>query len=148
MDVVIVGDGPGGLSAALFLAKAGLQVTVYGQDKTAMHWALLRNYLGIAEIHGSEFQKRARAQVESFGARLVDARVESVEKAGDGFRVTLEGGEAVTARFLVLSEGKSPRLADQLGLARAENGAVVTDIHARTSLAGVYAVGRLARPDR
>ncbi|HLV67021.1 MAG TPA: FAD-dependent oxidoreductase [Polyangiaceae bacterium] len=148
MDVVIVGDGPGGLSAALFLAKAGLQVTVYGQDKTAMHWALLRNYLGIPEIHGSEFQKRARAQAEGFGARLVDARVESVEKTADGFRVTLEGGEAVAARFLVLSEGKSPRLADQLGLTRDGSGAVVTDIHARTSLEGVYAVGRLARPER
>lgn len=38
--VVIVGDGPGGLSAALFLAKNGHQVTVFGEDKTSMHYAI------------------------------------------------------------------------------------------------------------
>ena len=47
-DVIVIGDGPGGLSAALFLAKNGKEVVVYGQDKTAMHWAMLHNYLGIA----------------------------------------------------------------------------------------------------
>ena len=48
--VNIVGDGPGGLSAALFLAKNGHEVVVYGQDKTAMHYAELHNYLGIDRI--------------------------------------------------------------------------------------------------
>jgi thioredoxin reductase len=55
--IIIVGDGPGGLSAALFLAKNGHTVTVYGQDKTAMHYAHISNYLGIPEIAGSEFNK-------------------------------------------------------------------------------------------
>ncbi len=50
LDVIVVGDGPGGLSAALFLTKSGLKVVVYGQDKTAMHGALLKNYIGIPEI--------------------------------------------------------------------------------------------------
>ena len=71
-DVVIVGDGPGGLSAALFLAKMGKQVAVYGQDNTAMHAALLKNYLGIVEMTGTEFQEIARAQVKQFGAQVVD----------------------------------------------------------------------------
>ena len=59
-SVVIVGDGPGGLSAALFLAKNKLQVTVFGQDQTAMHYAYLYNYLGLPEIDGSDFQEIAR----------------------------------------------------------------------------------------
>jgi thioredoxin reductase len=148
MDAIIIGDGPGGLSAALFLAKNGLQVTVYGQDKTAMHWALLKNYLGLPEIHGSRFQELARQQVAAMGARLVDARVEDAAKTSSGFELTLEGGEKVTARFLVLSEGKSPRLAKQLGLALETSGAVHVDINGKTSLEGAYAVGRLVRPDR
>ena len=47
----------GGLSAALFLAKNGKHVVVFGQDKTAMHWALLKNYLGVPEIMGTAFQQ-------------------------------------------------------------------------------------------
>ena len=149
MDVIVIGDGPGGLSAALFLAKAGLAVTVYGQDKTAMHWALLKNYLGLPEISGSAFQSTARAQVAAFGAQLVDARVESVAALQSGFEATLESGEKVSGRFLILSEGKSPRLADQLKLEHAADGVGLrVDHNGQTSLPGVYAVGRLVRPER
>ncbi|MEM6731934.1 MAG: FAD-dependent oxidoreductase, partial [Myxococcota bacterium] len=116
MDVIVVGDGPGGLSAALFLAKAGKTVTVYGQDKTAMHAALLKNYLGIEEMTGSDFQKVARDQVRAFGASLEDVRVESVSREGEHFVVALEGGATASAKYLILSEGKAPKLAKSLGL--------------------------------
>ena len=148
MDVIVIGDGPGGLSAALFLAKAGISVSVYGQDKTAMHWALLKNYLGIAEIDGGEFQKRARDQVSSFGAKLNNARVDQLTKTSTGFEATLEGGEKIAARFVILSEGKSPRLAQQLGLKFDEKAGLEVDIDGKTTLPGVYAIGRLARPRR
>jgi thioredoxin reductase (NADPH) len=148
LDVVIVGDGPGGLSAALFLAKNGCKVVVYGQNKTAMHWAQLKNYLGIPEIHGSEFQRIAREQVLGFGAKVEEARVQSVRRTETAFEIELEGGQLVTARYLILSEGKSPRLALELGLEYDEKTGVGTDINARTRLEGVYAVGRLARPGR
>jgi thioredoxin reductase (NADPH) len=148
MRTIVVGDGPGGLSAALFLAKNGQEVTVYGQDKTAMHWALLKNYLGLPEIKGSDFQATARKQAEAFGASLQAARVESVQKRGDGFEVTLEGGERTSADFLVLSEGKSPRLAQELGLTFDETHGVHVDINGKTALDRVYAVGRLVRPTR
>lgn len=149
VDVIVIGDGPGGLSAALFLAKSGRQVIVYGQDKTAMHWAYLRNYLGIPEIAGSEFQKRARAHAESHGARLVDARVETLTRASDGtFVVELEGGGKETARYLVLSEGKGPRLPRQLGLEPNASGGIDCDRNGRTAVANAYVVGRTARPAR
>src|SRR5438270_13705683 len=114
-DVIIIGDGPGGLSAALFLAENKLDVVVFGQDTTAMNYALLKNYLGIPEMLGSDFQKVARDQVAKLGGKLREARVEKVAAAGAGWQVELEGGEQVSARYLVLSEGKAPRLAKQLG---------------------------------
>jgi thioredoxin reductase (NADPH) len=148
MDVIVVGDGPGGLSAALFLAKGGLDVTVYGQDKTAMHWAQVRNYLGIVEIHGSEFQHVAKEQVRGIGAKVEEARVESIAKSAQGFEATLADGRKVSARFVILSEGKSPKLAQQLGLSFDEQNGLRVDINGKSDVDGVYAVGRLVRPQR
>lgn len=147
-DVIIVGDGPGGLSAALFLAKNGKDVCVFGQDKTAMHAALLKNYLGIAEITGTEFQRVATQQVQALGAKLRQERVESVSRVDGGYQVTLESGATVTAPNLILSEGKSPRLASQLGLRNDETTGIATDKNGLTELPGVYVVGRSARPGR
>lgn len=147
-DVIIVGDGPGGLSAALFLAKNGKNVVVFGQDKTAMHWAMLYNYLGVPEIHGSEFQKIGRKQAEDQGARLEAARVEHVRQIEGGFEVELEGGDKHSARALILSEGKSPRLALELGLEHDAATGIPADRNGLTAVAGCYVVGRLARPGR
>jgi thioredoxin reductase (NADPH) len=147
-DVIVIGDGPGGLSAALFLAKNGLDVVVFGQDKTAMHYALLRNYLGFPEILGSDFQAIARKQAADHGAALREARVESVARAGTGYQVTIGGGETVNARYLILSEGKGPRLAQQLGLEFDEKSGIAADRNGKSRLDGVYVVGRSARPGR
>lgn len=140
--VIVIGDGPGGLNAALFLAKNGLDVTVYGQDKTAMHWAYMWNYLGIHEIHGSDFQKIAKEQVRNFGAELNDnLRVESVEQADGGFTVKTEDGGEHFAKYVVLSEGKGAHIATALGADKDESG-VIVDRHGRTNIEGAYAVGR------
>jgi thioredoxin reductase (NADPH) len=148
MDVAVVGDGPGGLSAALFLARGGKSVTVFGEDKTAMNYALLRNYLGIPEILGTEFQKVARNQVARFGATLTSTHVESIQAGPSGFVLKLAGGSEQTARCVVLSEGKAPKLAKQLGLVFDAATGIATDRNALSRIPGVYVVGRTARPGR
>lgn len=146
-EVIIIGDGPGGLSAALFLAKNKVNVVVLGQDKTAMHWALLKNYLGIPEIAGSDFQAIARKQVIDFGGCIRDEHVNTVAKTAEGWSVLLQSGSKLTATYLILSEGKAPVLAKQLGLAFDDNLGIATDRNACTST-GAYVVGRSARPGR
>lgn len=148
LDVLVIGDGPGGLSAALFLAKNRMNVLVVGQDKTAMHWALIRNYLGFVEIHGTELQQIGRGQVTAFGGAIRDGRVETIAAVDGGYRAQLEGGDFVEARYVVLSEGKGPRLARQLGLELDEKTGIATDRNARTRVDNVYVVGRSARPGR
>lgn len=144
--VIIVGDGPGGLSAALFLAKNEHDVKVFGQDKTAMNYAYLHNYLGIPEIDGTEFQGIAKQQVARFGAELHDEEVTSV--AIDAVFDVEAGGISHQAEYLVLTEGKSPELARSLGVAEDETGAIVVDRDMRSSIDRVYVVGRSARPKR
>ena len=145
---IVVGDGPGGLSAALFLAKAGNEVTVYGKDETAMHYALLSNYLGITNISGSGFQTVGRGQVESFGGGIVDLRVVTVEVTDTGFTVTLEDGSTDSGAWLILTEGRSPDLAHSLGVKTDAEGTVEVDDNGRSSIDGAYVVGRSVRPKR
>ncbi len=144
--VAIVGDGPGGLSAALFLAKAGHETAVFGTDETVMRHAYLYNYLGIPEMSGSSFQTVARRQVAGFGADLRADRVESISVTDPGFTLTTESGE-FRADYIVLSEGRNAALASALGLTAGDDGARV-DCEYRSSLPGVYVVGRSARPTR
>lgn len=147
-DVVVVGDGPAGLSGALFLAKNELRVVVFGGDQTAMHYAHLHNYLGIEEIHGSAYQEVARRQVESFGAELVDDVVEAVHTDEGAFRITTESGRVQRARYLVLAGSRrSVRLAQGIG-AEVTGGGIVVDEHQRTDVDRCYAAGRAVRPHR
>lgn len=146
-STIIIGDGPAGLSAALFLAKNAHQVTVYGTDETAMHYAHLHNYLGVPDTGGTAFQEIARQQVRDVGATLLDARVTGVTATGDGFEVTTDEGTA-TADYLILAGGKTAGdLARAVGVDVTPDG-VDTDTEGRTGVERVYAVGRLVRPDR
>ena len=147
-DTLIIGDGPGGLSAALFLARGEQEVVLIGQDKTAMHFAQLNNYLGIGSVHGSEFQRTAREQVQAAGATIQDDRVSEVVASEDGFTATTESGGKITARYLILSEGKGPKLATSLGLTADESGAIPVDQNSLSALPNVYVVGRSTRPGR
>ncbi len=147
-DVSIIGDGPGGLSAALFLAKNGLEVTVFAQDDTAMHAALLSNYLGIPRISGTEFQKVARKQVASFGATIEESNVVSAEKVGDDFTVTTETGGSTVSRYLIDASGPKAAFARDLGAEKGESSFVAIDINCRSSVDKLYVVGWAARPGK
>jgi len=144
--VAIVGDGPGGLSAALFLAKNGHEVAVFGQDKTAMNYAYLRNYLGLPEVDGTQFQAVARRQVSDQGGVLHDEEV--TELVINGIFVVKTQSGSHEADYLILTEGKSPELARSIGVAEDEAGAIVVDRDMRSSIDRVYVVGRSVRPTR
>lgn len=146
-NAIIVGDGPAGLSCALFLAKNGVETVVLGQDKTAMHYAELHNYLGIPQILGSDFIEIARKQVADFGAKLEMALVTEVTQTGDGFTVITEDGATHAAKYVVLAEGKGVKLNQSLGLTK-EGRSVEVDRNGRTAVSGLYAVGRSTKMNR
>ena len=96
----------------------------------------------------TSFQRRARAQAVAKGAAIRDAKVERLEAIPGGFAATLEGGERLSAARVILSEGKAPVLARSLGCAQDDQGRIRVDSEGRTSVDGVYAVGRMVRTTR
>lgn len=146
-DVIVVGGGPAGLSAALFTAKNGLETVVYDTDKTWMHKAHLFNYLGIRSVDGSAFLEIARGQVSDRGAELREGEaVEGVELTEQGFQVTTEDGTS-ESQYLVLATGANRDLAEALGCSTTEEGPVEVDVTMETSVEDCYATGAMVRAE-
>jgi thioredoxin reductase len=144
--VLVVGDGPGGLSAALFLAKNDIDVDVFGTDDTPMHKAMLYNYLGIPEMTGSKFQQVAREQVAGFGANLHETKVASIEKTDGGFKVSTDDGAEHEGDYLIIAVSNKG-LIDQAGMER-DGGVAKIDQNGRTNVDDAYAVGWAARSQK
>jgi thioredoxin reductase len=142
-DVLVIGGGPAGLSAALFTQKNGLDTVIYDTDETWMHKAHLFNYLGIDSMDGSEFVEASREQVEEFGVDIHESEVTDVEQGDDRFVVTTEDGE-VEATYLVLATGADRSLAETLGCAF-DGDLVDVTLSMETSVADAYATGAMVR---
>jgi thioredoxin reductase len=142
----IVGGGPAGLSAALFLAKNGQDATVFDTDDTWMHKAHLFNYLGIKTEDGSAFLETAREQVDHFGAERIEAEVTGVEATDDEFAVHADE-ERHEADYLILATGASRDLAEDLDCAFGDDGTVSVDVSMETSVADAYATGAMVRAE-
>ena len=142
-DVLVVGGGPAGLSAALFTEKNGLDTVVYDTDGTWMHKAHLFNYLGIDSMDGTEFIEASREQVEGFGVDIQETEVTGVKQTDDGFTVSTGEGEA-SAPYLVLATGADRSLAEELGCAF-DGDVVDVNVSMETSVADAYATGAMVR---
>jgi thioredoxin reductase (NADPH) len=116
-DVVIVGSGPSGLSAAVYGASEGLRILVVdgrGIGGQARSSSLIRNYLGFPMgVSGSRLAEQAYQQAVVFGANfLFMHRVTALASAGDRFAATLEDGRRVSARLVILATGATYRRLD------------------------------------
>lgn len=88
LDCVVIGGGPGGLSAALYLGRAHKKAVVLssGPRRTA-HATKIENYLGLPGISGSALLETAAVQVQSFGIPIILETVVSVHKTDAVFTV-------------------------------------------------------------
>ena len=110
-DVIVVGGGPAGLAAALYLARARYRVLVveknyFGGQITIT--AEVVNYPGIHRISGAELTETMRRQAEDFGAEFLIAEVEGLDMDGDVKTVRTSRGELYCFGVL-LAAGAHPR---------------------------------------
>ncbi|WP_256558493.1 NAD(P)/FAD-dependent oxidoreductase [Haloarcula marina] len=146
-DIVIVGGGPAGLSAALYAAKNDLDTVLFDTDESWMHKAHLFNYPAIRSISGDEFLAVTRGQASDRGAALRDEEVTDVAQTDEGFVVTTADGE-YTASYVVLATGGDRSLAEGLGCAFTDEEVVDVDLDMETSVENVYATGAMGRAEK
>jgi thioredoxin reductase (NADPH) len=113
VDTVVVGGGPAGLAAALYLARYHLSVTLYDDGTSrARYIPTTHNQAGFPEgISGKELLRRMRVQAERFGAEIRRNRVLGLQKQDDGYVVRSAAGE-LRARTVLLATGVFNRRPD------------------------------------
>jgi thioredoxin reductase len=118
-DVVVIGGGGAGLSAALTLARTRRSVLVI--DDGSPRNAAAEGVHGLLTREGmepAEFARIGRAEAETYGARFHEGRADSVSGSReDGFSVALNDGERVDARRLIVATGLLDELPDIPGVA-------------------------------
>ncbi len=116
-DVVVIGGGAAGLSAALVLSRARRKVLVVDAGKprnapaTHMHGYLSRDGIPPAELLAV-----GRDEVTGYGGELVEDTVTELVPGGHGFWVNLAGGQQISARRLLITTGLRDELPDIHGL--------------------------------
>jgi len=109
-DVIIIGGGPSGLTAAIYAARRGLKTLVLSKDLGGQITRTneIENYPGFDHITGSELATNFLNQAKKFGAEIKFEEAKSITKTDNGFILKSARNDFEVAA-IILSFGKSPR---------------------------------------
>lgn len=111
-DVIVVGAGPAGMTAALYASRANLSVLmldrgIYGGNLN--NTAAIENYPGFKSIQGPELAQDMYQGATQFGAQYAYGAVEKVELDGDLKRLTTDMGDVFETKALIIATGTQQR---------------------------------------
>ncbi len=111
-DVVIVGSGPAGYTAAIYAARAQLKPIIYEGSVTAggalMNTTEVENFPGFADgVMGPELMESMRKQVARFDAKIITDDIVSMKLAGEIKELTDGSGNTVKAKSVILAMGSA-----------------------------------------
>ncbi|MBD3252062.1 thioredoxin-disulfide reductase [Candidatus Uhrbacteria bacterium] len=116
-DIIIIGSGPAGWTAAIYAARADMKPLVFEGDEPGgqlMTTTDVENFPGFPEgILGPELMGKMKKQAERFGTEIKTERVEKIELQEDGTFVVTAKGETYPAKTVVMATGATAR---RLGL--------------------------------
>ncbi|HEX9709822.1 MAG TPA: NAD(P)/FAD-dependent oxidoreductase [Candidatus Thermoplasmatota archaeon] len=146
-DVLVVGGGLSGLSAAIFLARADLKTVVFDTGaSTIQPISMVNNYLGFPEgIPGAELLERGRTQARRFGVELRAELVQQVRRLGDGTYEAVAASGSYGAPIVLVASNKNTKVGADLGLKLGgrNNRFIEHDGAGRTTIPKVYVCGRI-----
>lgn len=150
-DIIVLGGGPAGASAALFAARAGLATLVLDADQGITRRAWVPNHLGFPDgIGGPELVALGHYHLVQAGATLIKTKVTRLESDDGAVSVTSEDGVIHRARHVILATGVTVAVAREAGIATRPGTeprireVIVTDFDGRTSITNVWAAGTAA----
>ncbi|HOO57448.1 MAG TPA: FAD-dependent oxidoreductase [bacterium] len=113
-DLIIVGAGPAGMTAAVYAVRKNMDTAVISVDVGGQaNWSYnVENYLGYTHISGSELVKRFQDHIQSFGIKEEYSRVETLEKTAGGFAISTESNKRFESKAVLIASGSSPRKLD------------------------------------
>ncbi|QIK79695.1 NAD(P)/FAD-dependent oxidoreductase [Sphingomonas piscis] len=112
LDCIVIGGGPAGLTAAIYLARFHLDILVVDAGKSRASWIpCSHNHAGFPDgINGKELLERMRSQAQKYGAKIVQDRVTKLERdEGTGLFTATWGSGSLQARTVLLATGVTNR---------------------------------------
>ena len=119
IDCLVIGGGPAGVTAAIYLARFHLKVRVVDAGQSRVTWIpCTHNHAGYpGGIPGTELLERMRRQAAEFGIAVEHGLAEHLERRDEGFEARVAEGDAIRARTVLLATGvvnKQPPISPEL----------------------------------